>query len=102
MNPRSGDESPSADELAAAAEKLEIEVHVLERDDDATALARDAAGRGAEALGIAGGDGSLAAVAEAALDADVPFVAVPFGTRNHFARDAGFDIEDPIGALAAF
>src|SRR6187431_3697536 len=97
---RSGDESPSADELVAAAQKLEIEVHVLERDDDATALARDAAGRGAEALGIAGGDGSLAAVAEAALDADVPFVAVPFGTRNHFARDAGFDIEDPIGALA--
>jgi diacylglycerol kinase family enzyme len=102
VNPRSGDESPSADELAARAKELGIDVHMLRRDDDATTLARDAAERGAEALGIAGGDGSLAAVAEAALDADVPFVAVPFGTRNHFARDAGFDIEDPVGALAAF
>ena len=39
----------------------------------------------------------------AALDAaDVPFVAVPFGTRNHFARDLGLDREDPLAALAAF
>jgi diacylglycerol kinase family enzyme len=26
---------------------------------------------------------------------------VPFGTRNHFARDAGFDVDDPISAFAA-
>ena len=30
------------------------------------------------------------------------FVPIPFGTRNHFARDVGFDRDDPIGALAAF
>ena len=53
-------------------------------------------------LGIAGGDGSLGAVAEVALARDVPFVAVPFGTRNHFARDLGLDRDDPIGALEAF
>jgi diacylglycerol kinase family enzyme len=29
-------------------------------------------------------------------------VCVPFGTRNHFARDLGLDREDPLGALAAF
>jgi diacylglycerol kinase family enzyme len=29
-------------------------------------------------------------------------VPVPFGTRNHFARDVGFDPDDPIGSLAAF
>ena len=77
-------------------------MRILARADDAAALAREAAERGAEALGIAGGDGSLAAVAGAALDAGIPFVPVPIGTRNHFARDAGFDIEDPIGAHAAF
>ena len=33
---------------------------------------------------------------------DRPFVCVPFGTRNHFARDLGLDVEDPIAALAAF
>jgi diacylglycerol kinase family enzyme len=32
----------------------------------------------------------------------LPFVPIPFGTRNHFARDAGLDRDDPIGALAAF
>jgi diacylglycerol kinase family enzyme len=50
---------------------------------------------------MAGGDGSLAPVAAAALEADVPFLPVPFGTRNHFARDAGFDVDDPIAALDA-
>ena len=54
------------------------------------------------ALGMAGGDGSLAAVAEVAIERDVPFVAVPFGTRNHFARDIGLDRDDPLAALAAF
>jgi diacylglycerol kinase family enzyme len=53
-------------------------------------------------LGIAGGDGSLAPVAEVALQRNLPFVCIPFGTRNHFARDLGLDRGDPVGALAAF
>ena len=57
---------------------------------------------GAEMLGMAGGDGSLAAVAAVALDTDAAFVCVPFGTRNHFARDVGLDRNDPLAALAAF
>jgi diacylglycerol kinase family enzyme len=32
----------------------------------------------------------------------VPFVCVPAGTRNHFARDLGLDPDDPAGALEAF
>ena len=51
---------------------------------------------------MAGGDGSLAAVVEVALERDLPFVTVPFGTRNHFARDLGLDRDDPLGSLAAF
>jgi diacylglycerol kinase family enzyme len=51
---------------------------------------------------MAGGDGSLAAVAEVAMERGLPFVCVPFGTRNHFARDLGLDREDPVAALAAF
>jgi diacylglycerol kinase family enzyme len=58
--------------------------------------------RGATALGMAGGDGSLGAVAAVALERDVPFVCIPFGTRNHFARDLGIDRDDPVAALAAF
>jgi diacylglycerol kinase family enzyme len=32
----------------------------------------------------------------------LPFVCVPLGTRNHFARDVGLDRDDPVGALDAF
>jgi diacylglycerol kinase family enzyme len=51
---------------------------------------------------MAGGDGSLAPVAQVALDSDAAFVCVPFGTRNHFARDLGLDRKDPLAALEAF
>jgi diacylglycerol kinase family enzyme len=51
---------------------------------------------------VAGGDGSLAPIAEVAVERDLPFVCIPFGTRNHFARDLGLDRDDPIGALGAF
>lgn len=99
LNPRSGDGRPSADDLVAEARKRGIETHVLAEGDDATEVARRA---DADALGVAGGDGSLAAVAEVALERDVPFVCIPFGTRNHFARDIGLDRNDPIAALDAF
>jgi diacylglycerol kinase family enzyme len=102
VNPRSGDGAPSADDLAREAELLGVEARVLGREDDAASLARDAVERGASAIGVAGGDGSLAGVAAVALEADLPLVPVPFGTRNHFAQDAGFDADDPDGALAAF
>jgi diacylglycerol kinase family enzyme len=81
------------------AEARGIDVHVLAPDDDLPALARAA---DAEALGMAGGDGSLAAVAGVAIDRDLPFVCIPFGTRNHFARDIGLDRDDPIAALDLF
>ena len=99
VNPRSGDASPSAEELAAEAKRRQIDVHILREGDDPGELARRS---GAETVGIAGGDGSLAAVAAAALERDAAFVCVPFGTRNHFARDLGLDRDDPLGALDAF
>jgi diacylglycerol kinase family enzyme len=99
VNPRSGGESPSADELCDAARARGITVRVLAQGDDLAQVAREAQ---ADVLGMAGGDGSLAVVAAAAMARDVPFVVVPFGTRNHFARDLGIDRNDPIAALAAF
>ena len=99
VNPRSGRRDPRAEELAAEARRLGIAVHALGEGEDPGALARAAP---TDVLGMAGGDGSLAAVAEVALERDVPFVCVPFGTRNHFARDLGLDRGDPIAALRAF
>jgi diacylglycerol kinase family enzyme len=99
VNPRSGDDEPSPDELAAAAAERGVECHVLQDGDDVTEIARAA---GADVLGAAGGDGSLATVAAVAIERDLPFVCIPFGTRNHFARDVGLDRDDPLGSLAAF
>lgn len=51
---------------------------------------------------MAGGDGSLAQVAQVAIERDLPFACIPFGTRNHFARDIGLDRNDPVAALDSF
>jgi diacylglycerol kinase family enzyme len=99
INPRSGNDRPSAEELRDAAKERGVRVHLLAESDDAVEVAR---GADADALGMAGGDGSLAPVAAVAVERGLPFVVVPFGTRNHFARDAGLDRGDPIAALDAF
>lgn len=99
INPRSGSGPPDADELAEAALGRGIAAHILGPGDDAAALCATA---DADRIGIAGGDGSLAPVATVAVERDLPFAVVPFGTRNHFARDAGYNREDPLGSLAAF
>jgi diacylglycerol kinase family enzyme len=99
VNPRSGDRQPDLDGLRRAARRRGIAVHVLGPGDDPGRLAREA---DADVLGMAGGDGSLASVAAAALERDLPFVCVPLGTRNHFARDLGLDRDDPLESLRAF
>lgn len=99
VNPRSGSGPPGPDEVADAARRRGIHVHVLAEDDEPEEVARAA---DASALGMAGGDGSLGGIAEVAIERELPFVVVPFGTRNHFARDLGLDRDDPLGALAAF
>ena len=68
LNPRSGTESPTVDELAAEAQARGIAVRILRPGDDAAAMAAEAR---AEILGVAGGEGSLAEVAE------VPAAGVP-------------------------
>jgi diacylglycerol kinase family enzyme len=99
VNPRSGRGSPTAEELAAEACALGVETHLLGPGEDPAALARSSS---ADVLGIAGGDGSLAPVAEVALERGLAFACIPFGTRNHFARDLGLDRDDAAGALRAF
>ena len=92
INPRAGARSsgPSAEDLRAEAERRGIEASVLGEDEDRAEPARSA---GADVLGIAGGDGSVASVAAVAVERDLPLVCVPAGTRNHFARDLGLDVD---------
>jgi diacylglycerol kinase family enzyme len=102
INPRSGGGKASRVTLAERARELGIEPAVLSPGEDLAQLVAGAVSAGADALGMAGGDGSLAVVAAAALAHDLPFVCIPAGTRNHFALDLGVVRHDVVGALAAF
>ena len=74
-------------------------MHVLEPGEDARLAAIAAAEGGSEVLGVAGGDGSVSAVATVAAEREVALVIVPMGTLNHFARDLGLDLARPLSAL---
>jgi diacylglycerol kinase family enzyme len=102
VNPRSGDGRAARVGLVEAAEQRRIETVVLGPGDDLEQLVRDAVGRGADGLAMAGGDGSQALVATIAAEHDLPYACIPSGTRNHFALDLGVDREDVVGALDAF
>jgi diacylglycerol kinase family enzyme len=88
--------------LADEARRRGIEPVVLRPGDDLRQLAVAAVERGADVIGMAGGDGSQALVASVAADHDVGYVCIPAGTRNHFALDLGLDRDDVVGALDAF
>jgi hypothetical protein len=74
----------------------------LDPGSDLEHLARNAVADGADALAMAGGDGSQAIVAAIAAEHGLPYACIPAGTRNHFALDLGVDREDVVGALDAF
>ncbi|HSH32899.1 MAG TPA: diacylglycerol kinase family protein [Actinomycetota bacterium] len=102
MNPRSGGGKVGKFHLEDECRSRGIEPVVLSPGDDLLALAEDAIARGADVIGMAGGDGSQALVASVASKHDVPHVVIPAGTRNHFALDLGLDRDDVVGALDAY
>ena len=102
MNPRSGGGKAERFQLATECRRRGIEPVLLEPGDDLRELAEDAVRRGADVLGMAGGDGSQALVASVAARAGLGYVCVPAGTRNHFALDLGLDRSDVVGALDAY
>ena len=102
MNLKSGGGKAEEFSLEDECRERGIEPVVLGPDDDLLELARRAVADGADVIGMAGGDGSQALVASVAMDADVPLVCIPAGTRNHFALDLGLDRDDVVGALDAF
>jgi diacylglycerol kinase family enzyme len=102
MNLRSGGGKAERFDLVEECHRRGIEPIVLGKGDDLEQLAKDAVAGGADVIGMAGGDGSQALVASVAASADVAYVCIPAGTRNHFALDLGLDREDVVGALDAF
>ncbi len=102
INLKSGGGKAERLDLAGEAQRRGIEPVVLQPGDDLLELAESAIARGAQVIGMAGGDGSQALVATVAARHEVAHVCIPAGTRNHFALDLGLDREDVVGALDAF
>ncbi len=101
-NPKSGGGKAERFEVAREARDRGVEPVELHLGDDLATLVRDAVAGGADAVGVAGGDGTQAIVAAIAAERGLPYVCVPAGTRNHFALDLGVDRDDVVGALDAF
>jgi diacylglycerol kinase family enzyme len=101
-NPKSGRGKAERFGLAGEARARGIEPIELTRGADLAELVEKAVADGADALAMAGGDGSQAVVAAMAADLNLPYACVPAGTRNHFALDLGVDRDDVVGALDAF
>ncbi len=105
MNARSGAQQGDTTQavIEARLQDAQRPFRIIALDDPEQLAARarseaQAARREGAALVAAGGDGTLNAVAHAALEADVPFGALPQGTFNYFARCHGIDL-DLDGAL---
>jgi diacylglycerol kinase family enzyme len=101
-NPKSGGGKAERFHVAREARARGVEPVELHLGDDLATLVRDAVANGADAVGVAGGDGTQAIVAAIAAERGLPYVCVPAGTRNHFALDLGVDRNDVVGALDAF
>ena len=103
MNPKSGGGKVGAFDLKRKAENLGAEVFVLDGPEpvDVANVAGNAVARGADLLGVAGGDGTQALVAGVAAEHDIPFLVITAGTRNHFGLDLGLDRDDPSACLGA-
>lgn len=102
-NQRSGDPNiDPADELeagfpGAAVIRAEPDRDLDEQLDEAVAER----GGWVQAVGVAGGDGSVAAATAVAGRRKLPLVVVPTGTLNHFARDVGvYDLQEAVDATA--
>ena len=105
MNTDAGTAVVRTDPRPIIAERLpRAVVRELEPDEPMADAVREAMA-GAEpprVLGVYGGDGSIARMAHLALELDLPLLALPGGTFNHFARAAGIETVDlGIDALQA-
>ena len=97
MNLKSGGGKAERFHLVDECRRRGIEAVALQPGDDLSELAQAAIDRGADVLGMAGGDGSQALVAAVAAAK-----AALKGDWGNLALDLGLDRDDVVGALDAF
>ena len=102
INPSAGNENDHPGAELAAAWPAARQVFIEPGGDLTKQLETelDAAEAPVRALGVAGGDGTVAAVAAVAAQRGLPLVVIPAGTLNHFARDIGVsEVSDAVDAV---
>ncbi|MFZ0040996.1 MAG: diacylglycerol kinase family protein [Solirubrobacteraceae bacterium] len=102
FNPHSGGGKAVRFDLPGEARRRGIEPVEMVRGTDLTETVSRLLADGADAIAVAGGDGTQALAAAVAAREGVPYACIPAGTRNHFALDLGVDRDDVVGALDAF
>ncbi|MBH0099325.1 NAD(+)/NADH kinase [Salinibacterium sp. NSLL150] len=94
------------DAIKAAVATLESETgwapttfHATSKEDPGVGATKEALDAGADVVIVAGGDGTVRAVAEAIHDSDAALALMPSGTGNLFARNLGLPLDDIEGAV---
>jgi len=104
VNPVSGDGSYDPTDDVSEALPAATVIRTEKGRDAAELLEEALADRSepAEALGVAGGDGTVGSVAAVAVHHGLPLAVIPAGTLNHFARDVGvYDLREVVDATGA-
>lgn len=92
---------PSLERLSAEAGWAPPAFYETTVQDAGQHAARQALTGGAEVVLVAGGDGTVRAVAEAMAGTGVPLAIVPSGTGNLLARNLGLPLTDPEAMIRA-
>lgn len=71
----------------------DVEVRLMADGGAVGRAARDAVARGAGAVVVGGGDGTISTAARQLVGTNVPLGVVPLGTLNHFAKDLGIPLD---------
>ena len=95
-NPTAGDAPLTADQLTSILSDAGYQVRYQSTKDDLSAVLEDVG----ELAIVAGGDGTVAKVARALADTDIPLAVLPVGTANNIGKALGVfgDIRDLVGS----
>lgn len=102
-NPGAGSNADKSAESyleALARPDVQIRMHALQPGEDAAAVAREAIAEKVAWIAVAGGDGTVEAVAAELIDGSIPLGVIPAGTYNNFALSLNLP-KDPIEACSA-